>query len=106
MSRIELLKKYLDASPDDCFLRHALALEYIGEGDDEEAEVLFRQVLDADPLYVGSYYHLGKLLERRADTKAAMDIYRKGVMAAGHCGDFHAKSELQSALEELGGNGG
>lgn len=101
MNRIELLKKYLGSSPDDCFLQHALALEYVKEGNDKEAEKLFMQVLDRDPLYLGSYYHMGKLLERKGNTASAKAIYKKGMEAAMHAEDRHTGNELQAALEDL-----
>ena len=63
--RIEKLRDFLVASPGDPFLKHALALEYIKIGDDITARKLFEEILEADPVYIGSYYHLGKLLERQ-----------------------------------------
>jgi len=36
MDRIEKLKEYLQVSPADCFLLHALALEYIKLNNDNE----------------------------------------------------------------------
>ena len=62
MDRIEKLKTFLESTPADSFLQHALALEYIKVGDDGEARKLFKEILLREPTYVGSYYHLGKLL--------------------------------------------
>ena len=64
MQRIETIKEFLKSNPNDNFLRHALALEYIKTGDDEGARKLFEAILHESPDYVGSYYHLAKLLER------------------------------------------
>ena len=82
MSRIEKLLEFLAKSPADSFLKHALALEYIKIDNDDEAQKLFNEILLNEPGYVGSYYHLGKLLERKADLPAAMDIYKKGMEEA------------------------
>ena len=101
MNRIETLHNFLKDSPEDSFLQHALALEYIKIGDDAEAEQLFHQILDRQPDYVGSYYHLAKLLERTGNYSKAIDIYQKGMTAAKKAGDQHAYNELQAALEEL-----
>ena len=68
MDRIEKLKEFLQANPADSFLQHALALEYIKLGDDEAARKLFEELLNREPGYIGSYYHLGKLLERNDET--------------------------------------
>jgi tetratricopeptide (TPR) repeat protein len=101
MERIEKLKEFLKSSPDDNFLLHALALEHIKLGDDGEARRLFESILNRDPSYIGSYYHLAKLLERTGDTDAAIAWYEKGMEAARTAGDKHALGELRSAYEEL-----
>jgi len=101
MSRIEKLLDYLKTSGKDSFLQHALALEYIKEGDDEEARKLFNEILLREPTYVGSYYHLGKLLERVADFEKAVRIYKRGMEEAKRAGDTHSYNELQGALEDL-----
>ncbi|MBZ5856442.1 tetratricopeptide repeat protein [Flavihumibacter profundi] len=101
MERIQKLIEYLAASPADSFLKHALALEYIKLGDESRARALFEEILEADPMYIGSYYHLAKLLERTGETDLAIAWYEKGMEAARKAGDQHAYGELRSALEEL-----
>lgn len=101
MERIEKLKKFLSAYPDDSFLKHALALEFIKTGDDGTAEKLFTEILTHEPAYVGSYYHLGKLLERKPDYDAAMKVYSDGMAHAQLKGDTHSYNELRAALEEI-----
>ena len=101
MSRIEKLLEYLKANDKDSFLQHALALEYIKVGDDDEARKLFNEILLREPTYVGSYYHLGKLLERVADYDKAVRIYKRGIEEAKKAGDNHSYNELQGALEDI-----
>lgn len=101
MDRIEKLREFLKASPGDSFIQHALALEYIKLGDDEAARKLFEEVLEREPGYVGSYYHLGKLCERKKDTTAAIKWYEKGMEEAKKVGENHAYNELKGAWEEL-----
>jgi Tfp pilus assembly protein PilF len=101
MERIEKLKEYLLATPNDPFLEHALALEYIKAGQDTEARQLFEELLRRDPGYVGSYYHLAKLLERTGEQALAIEWYEKGMEAAKAAGNKHAYGELRSAYEEL-----
>jgi Tfp pilus assembly protein PilF len=101
MDRIAKLKEFLQASPGDNFLKHALALEYIKIGDDPTAQSIFEEILTQAPDYIGSYYHLAKLLERTGDIDAAVKWYEKGMEAAKKAGDFHALGELRSAHEEL-----
>lgn len=101
MSRIEKLKQMLEADPVDCFLQHALALEYCKLGDDDTAQVYFENLLSHNPAYVGSYYHLAKLLERKGAEEAAVTVYEKGMEQARLANDQHALGELRSAWEEL-----
>jgi Tfp pilus assembly protein PilF len=101
MERIEKLRQYLEASPADNFLQHALALEYIKNGDDAQAQQLFENILDRDPKYVGSYYHLAKLLERLGNNEQAIQWYERGMIAAKEAGDQHSYNELMAAYEDL-----
>jgi Tfp pilus assembly protein PilF len=101
LNRIEKLKEFLQANPGDCFVRHALALEYIKAGDDETARNLFEEILQSNPGYIGSYYHLAKLFERSGDIASATNWYEKGMEEAKKAGDNHTYNELRSAYEEL-----
>ena len=101
MDRIERLREFLRANPNDSFLQHALALEYIKEGNDPMARELFEGVLQRDENYVGSYYHLGKLLERNCDSQGAIAVYEKGMVKAKEASEQQAYNELRSAYEEL-----
>lgn len=101
MSRIEKLLEYMKTSGKDSFLQHALALEYIKIGKDEEARELFNEILLREPTYVGSYYHLAKLLERAGDFERAIRVYKRGMEEARKADDNHTYNELQGALEEI-----
>ena len=101
MSRIEKLLEYMRTSGKDSFLQHALALEYIKIDNDEEARKLFNEILLREPTYIGSYYHLGKLLERVADYDKAIRVYKRGMEEAKKAGDQHSYNELQGALEDI-----
>jgi Tfp pilus assembly protein PilF len=101
MSRIEKLLEFMKTSDKDSFLQHALALEYIKIGNDEEARKLFNEILLREPSYIGSYYHLGKLLERVGNKEKAVKIYERGMLEAKKAGDNHTYNELQGAYEDL-----
>jgi tetratricopeptide (TPR) repeat protein len=98
--RILQLLKMLDDSPTDCFLLHALALETIKKGDLTEAQNLFERVLSYNPNYVGSYYHLGKLLEQKNKKTKAIETYEEGIKIAAIQNDFHSLNELRGALND------
>ena len=101
MEKIEKLKSFLAGSPDDAFLKHALALEYIKLGNESEARQLFLDILERDPSYIGTYYHLARLLERAGEIENAKSWYEKGMRAAKQADDRHAYNELQTAYEDL-----
>ncbi len=101
MDRIEKIKEFLKDHPNDNFLRHALALEYLKINEDVQAKDLFTAILTESPDYIGSYYHLAKLLEKLGETQAAIDYYEKGMVAAKAAKDQHAYNELQAAYEDL-----
>lgn len=101
MDRIAQLKAFLQESPQDNFLQHALALEMIKLGSEDEARRLFEEILQREPSYIGSYYHLAKLLERMGEMEQAILWFERGMEAAEKAGDRHALGELRSAYEEL-----
>ncbi len=101
MDRIAFLKDFIEKNPDDMFARHALGLEFIKLGSDAEAEILFREVLALQPSYIGTYYHLGKLLERKGGLNEAINIFEVGIKEASVKHDQHALRELNAALNQL-----
>jgi tetratricopeptide (TPR) repeat protein len=100
-SRIDQLQQFLANSPNDAFLHHALALEFVKAGDEAAAEKHFLHNLDVSPGYVATYYHLGKLLERDTRTEDAIALYERGMAVAKAAGDNHTYNELQAAYEDL-----
>jgi len=101
MNRMEKLKEYLKAQPDDPFLNHALALEYSKEGELDLARELFIRLLQLHPAYVGSYYHLAALLLQQNQRDAAIEWYEKGMAAAKKAGEAHAFNELRAAYDDV-----
>jgi tetratricopeptide (TPR) repeat protein len=99
--RIDRLKAFLKHTPNDCFLNHALALEYVKLGNEGEARTLFEHNYSIDAGYIATYYHLGKLLERLSLQQEAIPIYEKGMEAAKAAKDMHTYNELQGAYEDL-----
>jgi Tfp pilus assembly protein PilF len=95
------LKEFLEANEKDSFIQHALALEYVKAGDDVEARKLFETLLQQNEDYIGTYYHLGKLLERNDEKQNALAWYERGMLKAKEVGDQHAYNELQAAYEDL-----
>jgi Tfp pilus assembly protein PilF len=97
-SRIDKLMAFIAINPADAFSRHALAMEYVKLGNDTAARQELETLLEKNPGYVGSYYHLGKLFERAGDMFMAADTFRRGIVVAEQSGDRHAAGELRAAL--------
>lgn len=100
MSRLPTLLTMLAAEPTDAFLLFAIAKEHEKAGDDAQALAYYLQCAQHNPDYVGLYYHLGKLYERRNDIDTAVATYTQGIAVAQQAGDRHAASELGAARME------
>jgi len=101
MNRIEILKGFLKDSPNDSFLRYALALEYIKLGQNDEAVQAFEAVRNTDPEYLATYYQLGQLYQKLGQKHDAEKTFRAGITVATRAGNEHTRSELEAALEGL-----
>ena len=93
MSRIEKILEMINTNGKDSFLQHALALEYIKIGNEKLALEQFLILLNDNPQYVGSYYHLGKLYERIGENEKAISTYEKGMTEAKNAKDNHSYNE-------------
>jgi tetratricopeptide (TPR) repeat protein len=96
-TRLNKLLEFLATEPNDPFLLYALATEYNTLSDTGKAFEYYHKLVDEHPDYVGTYYHLGKLYEKNLQTEKAVEIYKKGLIAARAKNDNHAFSELQGA---------
>lgn len=100
-SRLEILLKSLEASPGDAFTRYLVALELTKLQRHNEATAQFEQLLKEHAAYVPTYYQYAQLCENIGRNEDAIRIYKLGLAAARHAGDFHAASEIQAALDVL-----
>ena len=100
-NRLQYLTQLHEASPLDSFVLFALAKEHEGVGDLFQALSFYTRLKEADPRYVGTYYHLGKLYEQQNELQNAILTYKLGIEISRQAGDRHAMSELQGALLNL-----
>jgi len=103
--RLEKLKTFYEEDPDDRFTRYALAQEHLKQGNSSRALALFEELVETDPDYVGTYYHLGKLYEQLDRTTDALDTYEQGIEVAREQGEQKSLSELQDAKLKAEGIG-
>ena len=101
MDRITALKSFIQKNPADSFSRHALAMEWVKMGDDVAAEAEMRDLLGLNPDYSGTYYHLGKLLERKGALADAVAVYEKGIIICSQKNELNNLRELKAALSFL-----
>ncbi len=101
MDRIAKLKEIISTFPDDCFSRHALAMELIKMGKIDEAIHEMEELLLVDPNYVGTYYHLAKAYEKIQQYDAALEVLEKGIKVAVASTDKNDLRELNGALDHL-----
>ena len=103
--RLEQLKTFHEEDPEDPFTRYALAQEHLKYDNASRALALFEELVETDPDYVGTYYHLGKLYERLDRTDDAIDTYAQGIEVAREEGTQKDLSELQDAKLKAEGVG-
>ena len=99
--RLDSLLSLAEQDPENTFVRYGLAMELARLDRTEEALQSFRLLVQKNPLYVAAYYQMGTLLVRRGEIEEARHIYSKGIEAAVQKADWHAKSELEAAVEAL-----
>lgn len=96
--RLSQLLQFLERAPKDAFTLYSIAYEFLNRNEHEKALKYFRDLKNIDPNYTGTYYHLGKTLEKLDRKKEAIGIYKEGIQITQKLRDFHALSELRTAL--------
>lgn len=99
-SRISQLKKFIQDSPDDPFVKYALALEYV-KANNEEASGLFDELLSSHPNYLPAYYHAADYYAETEQTEKAKEAYEKGIELSKKTNDLKAQAELQNAYQNF-----
>lgn len=100
-SRLKILAHQVRENPDDSFAKFALALECRKNNRLEKARVLFEDIRNRDPDYVGVYYHLGAVYELLGRPAKARGCYQNGIGVAREQNRSRTVSELEEALQEL-----
>lgn len=101
-SRREVLEEFVAKKPDDTFSRYGLALECMNSGDTAAAEQHFRALLERNASYIPGYQMYGQLLVRESRKEEAREVLTNGIAAATKAGNQHARSEMETLLNDLG----
>lgn len=99
--RLEQLRNMLEKSPNDAFLRYAMALELKKSGDLAAALSSLDKTLELDGDYLYAYYQRGQIAEELGDVATAKAAYEAGIRRATAKGDMKALGELKTALAGL-----
>ena len=101
IDRIEVLKRMLEARPEDSRARFGLALEYERLGRWDEAAAELRGYLARTEDQGNAYGRLGRALRELGRDDEAREAYRQGVEAAYRHGHPSMAQEFEEILEEL-----
>ena len=101
-SRRQILEDFVAAKPTDAFARYGLAMECANSGDAAAADEHFKALLTAHAEYVAGYFQYGQFLAKSGRTEEARSTLSAGIATAQRTGDEHGRSEMETALAELG----
>ena len=101
MSRREQLEAMLADTPDDTFLRYALAMELESEDENERSLQLHQGLINEDPPYVPSFFMSGQQLANLDRIEEAKQMLKKGIEQADLQKDLHAAGEMRQFLDSL-----
>lgn len=100
-SRIEQLRKLVQAQPDDPFSHYGLGLEYMKLEQFDEALAAFDHAIALDANYVAAYLQKAQAELKLNRREQAGETLRSGMTAARNAGDNHSADEMQKILETL-----
>ena len=101
MNRREKLEALLAESPDDPFLRYALALAFASEGNAARAQAGLDDLLQSAPDYVPAYLQLAQLQVDQGRPDLAKPVLARGIEMAHRAGQSHAEEEMRGFLDQL-----
>ncbi|GIW79668.1 MAG: hypothetical protein KatS3mg105_1475 [Gemmatales bacterium] len=100
-SRKQKLMEMLAEDPNDAFLRYGLAMEFVSEGNDEEAVRQLQDLVQTCPDYVPGYQQAGQAFLRLGRLREAREMFTRGIEVARAQGERHAMEEMQGFLDSL-----
>lgn len=100
-TRRQMLEEFVAKKPDDAFSRYGLAMECMNSGDPTAADTHFRALIERNADYIPAYLMYGQLLARESRNDDAKRVLTAGMAAASKKGDEHARSEMETLLNEV-----
>jgi len=97
------LEQSLAEDPTDTFLRYGLAVQCLREGDTQEGrDRLLALIADHPDDQVAAYQQLGQSYVESEEVSLAVETLKTGIAKARARGDWHAASEMEGLLAQLG----
>jgi tetratricopeptide (TPR) repeat protein len=93
-----MLQQLLTENPNDCFLHHAMGIEYFSSEKFSEAIDSFKKAIAINENYLASYYQIGQSLEKTGNLSDAKNFYLKGIEIARIQNNKKTEGELNQAL--------
>jgi cytochrome c-type biogenesis protein CcmH/NrfG len=100
-TRRQMLEEFVAKKPDDAFSRYGLAMECMNSGDAAAANTHFRALLERNADYVPAYLMFAQFLARESRADEAKQVLTTGITAAEKKRDDHARSEMETLLNDL-----
>ena len=100
-SRLEAFKEFVEMDPSDTFSRYALAMEYMGIEQFDDAVNHLREVVKQDPTHSAAYFQAAIASRKNGSNDQAIEFLNQGIAAAEKKGDWHARDEMKAVLEEI-----
>ncbi len=100
-TRREMLEEFVTKKPDDAFSRYGLAMECMNSGDPAAADTHFRALIERNADYVPAYLMFAQFLARESRNDEAKQVLTTGIAAAEKKRDDHARSEMETLLNDL-----
>ncbi len=102
-ARRRMLETSLADDPSDTFLRYGLAVQCLREGDVAEGRDRLRALIADHPGdQVAAHQQLGQSFVETEEFAEARAILQAGIALAGKRGDWHAASEMEGFLAQIG----
>ena len=100
-ARLDALRSFVAARPDDPFAHYALAMELRSGGNLGEAWQVFEALLHKDESYLAAYAPAADTLVGLGRQDEARALYERGIALCERKGQHHARDQLQTALAAL-----
>jgi tetratricopeptide (TPR) repeat protein len=99
--RLAKLLQMFEENKVDTFLTYAIALEYLGDSNTENALIWFNKTLEINPEHIATLYQIAMVYSNLGQTEKACNFLEKGLEILKNSKDTKTKNEFRSLLDEL-----